>query len=121
MTNESNRVTMAELIKRTSDKLPIYNEKAIKEIIVTFMNELRDSIIHNEIVELRKYFAFRHKRTNERVTSDFNGEPITIPARMIIKTNFSKKSILDPLNKYYKKTSKKTPGSLYDLPLKDFK
>ena len=84
------------------------------------MEELRDAIIKNYCVKIRGFFAFRHKWMNEKRVGNF-GNPIVYPAYMTVKTTISKDKILRPLNKYYKDTGKKKPGSLYDVPLGDFK
>lgn len=117
---EKEEVTLPQLLKRCNERLPLYNEKVIKEIIVVFLEELRDAMIKNYCVKLRGFFAFRHKWMNEKRVGNF-GEPIVYPAHMAIRTSISREKILKPLDKYYKDTDKKKPGSLYDIPLKDFK
>lgn len=117
---EKEEVTLSQLLSRCNERLPLYDNRAIKEIIMVFMEELRDAMIKNYCVSLRGYFIFRHKRKNARIFSNF-GNPVEYPERMTIKTTFSKDRVLNPLNKYYEKTGKKKPGSLNDIPLKDFK
>lgn len=122
MKSENDKVLLSQLIDKCNERLPLYDKKAIKEIITVFMDELRDSIIHNYCVELHGFFAFRHKYMNEKRSNNLFGETTTIPASMKVKVTFSKKSILEPLNKFYKKSGKKIPGTLYDIPLdKNFK
>ncbi len=113
-------VTLPKLIKRTCDRLPLYSDKAIKEIVTVFLDELRDAIIKNYCVKLRGFFAFRHKWMNEKRVGNF-GEPTVYPAHMAIKVTVSRDGLLKPLNKYYKETGKKKPGTLYDVPLGKFK
>lgn len=121
MTNiEKEEVTLSQLIKRSSERLPLYNEKAIKEIITVFMEELRDAMIKSCCVNLKGFFAFRHKWRNAKKIGNF-GSPMIYPAHMTIVTTLSRTKILTPLNKHYKETGKQIPGSLYDIPLKDFK
>ena len=43
------------------------------------------------------------------------------PAHMMVKVTFSKNGILKSLNQYYKNTKKPIPGSLHDIPVKNFK
>lgn len=117
---EKEEITLSELLRRTNEKLPLYNEKAIKEIVLAFLEELRHAMIENYCVNLRGYFAFRHKHKNARRVGNF-GNPIDYPEYMTIKTTLSKTRIFKPLNQYYKETGKKIPGSLYDIPLKNFK
>jgi nucleoid DNA-binding protein len=118
MESENNKVHMKELIEATAEKLPLYNKKAIKEIITVFMEELRDSIIKNHQVSLRGFFTFRHRLVNEKTLSNF-GDPIVYPEHVAVKLTFSKNHILNPLNRYYKKTNKEIPGSLRDVPIDD--
>lgn len=40
---------------------------------------------------------------------------------MMVKVTFSKNGILKPLNQYYKNMKKPIPGSLHDIPVKNFK
>lgn len=117
---EKEEVILKDLLKRCNERLPLYNEKAIKEIVTVFLEELKDAIIKNYCVQLRGYFAIRHKWRNEKMTGNF-GNPIIYPAHMGLKVTFSKDNILKPLDKYYKDTDKKIPGSLYDIPLDNFK
>ena len=117
---EKEEVQLSDLLKRCNERLPLYNDKVIKEIVMVFLDELRDAMIKNYCVKLRGFFAFRHKWKNERRVGDF-GEPTIYPAHMSIRTTISRDKILKPLDKYYKDTGKKKPGSLYDIPLGNFK
>ena len=121
MVSENDKVTMEQLIDKCCEKLPVYDNKVIKEIIMVFLEELRDSIIKNYCVSLRGFFAFRHKHVNARPNDKLYGVPSPRPETMKLKVTFSKSKVLKPLNKYYKDTKKKVPGSLYEIPLEDFK
>lgn len=121
MENEYERVILSQLIERCHERLPLYDKKVVKEIIKVFLEELKDAIIHNACVVINGFFAFRHREVKERY-SNLSGEPTIIPATTKIKVTFSKKQVLEPMRKYYKKTGKKAPGTLYDVPLdKKFK
>lgn len=121
MVSENDNVTLSQLIDKCCERLPLYDNKVIKEIIMVFLEELRDSIIKNYCVSLRGFFAFRHKHMNGNPNNKLNGEPKPKPDYMKLKVTFSKSQVLNPLNKYYKESQKKKPGSLFDIPLKDFK
>ena len=121
MVSENDNVTLSQLIDKCCERLPLYDNKVIKEIIMVFLEELRDSIIKNYCVSLRGFFAFRHKHMNGNPNNKLNGEPKPKPDYMKLKVTFSKSQVLNPLNKYYKESQKKKPVSLFDIPLKDFK
>ncbi len=121
MISENDEVTLPKLIDSCCDRLTLYNPKVVKEIISVFLEELRDSIIKNYCVKLTGFFVFRHKKKSEKWAGNFGKEKKLVPAHMIIKVTFSRTGILKPLNQYYKKTKKPMPGSLYDIPVKDFK
>lgn len=113
-------VTIADLQKRCYERLPLYDEKAVKKIIAVFLEELGKAIIESPCVKLKGLFAIRHKQWNEKRMGGF-GNTKVYPAHMGLKATFSKSCLLKEVEKHYKDTGKVRPGSLNDIPLNDFK
>lgn len=120
MIADDGSVTLKKLKNEVRNKSD-YKSEIVDNVIDLFLKELRDSIINNERVILREYFAFRHKWINEKTASNFGKEKKIVPAHMMIKLNPSRDKVLKPMNDLYKSGEKTPPNSLYDIPLKDFK
>ena len=106
MKKDDGKVTLQDLITEVSNK-STYKDKIIKEVIIQFLDELKDSMIENEQVSLKGYFAFRHHIQNPRSTVNlYTGERIMTPEMMKFKTNVSTNTI-KKLNEVYKRENRR--------------
>lgn len=111
-------MSLNDMIKEVSNQCP-YKNTMVREIVIKFLDELRDSMIQNEQVSLKGYFAFRHHIQNPKsVTNMHTGERVLTPEMMKFKTNVSKKTIRK-LNEVYQRENRKKKG-LIENRLTDF-
>lgn len=118
MKNENERVSLNDIMKEVSNQCA-YKDTIVRKIVLKFLDELKDSMIQNEQVSLKGYFAFRHHIQNPKsVTNLYTGEKVLTPEMMKFKTNVSKK-IIRKLNERYQRENRKKKA-LIENRLTDF-